>query len=156
MSPITSGLHVVFNRQNTRYALPLPIVKEVIYLPELVSVDNMPDHIVGIFNYHGQAVPVMNLDNALGHVSFRYKISDNILLVEWDGFVCGLIIDDIRDLLDIQSEDMESSSEETGQAHPLIAHVMPYDDGVINILHPLPIPQDRNAIEHFIESISFN
>ncbi len=154
MLPITSGLHVIFNRHNSRYALPLPIVKEVIYLPELVSIDNMPNHIVGIFNYHGQPVPVMNLDNALGHVSFRYKISDNILLFEWDGFVCGLIIDDIRDLLDIQSEDLEISPEEPEHAHPLIAHMVPHDEGVINILHPLPLPEDRNAIQHFIQSIS--
>jgi purine-binding chemotaxis protein CheW len=67
----------------------------------------MPDHIVGIFNYHGQLVPVMNLDSPLGHVSFRYKISDNILLFKGDGFVIGLIVDEARDLLDIQPEEME-------------------------------------------------
>ena len=154
--PITSGLHLIFNRHHTRYALPLPIVKEVIPLPELVSIDNMPDHIVGIFNYHGQLVPVMNLDSPLGHVSFQYKISDNVILFEWDGFISGLIVDETRDLLDIQPEEMELESplEEPGQPNPFIAHLVPHDDGVINVLHPLPLPQERNTIRQFIQNIS--
>lgn len=155
--PKTSGFHLIFNRYHTRYALPLPLVKEVICLPELVAIDNMPDHIVGIFNYHGQLVPVMNLDGPLGHVSFRYKISDNIILFEWDGFVSGLMVDEARDLLDIQPEEMELETlpeNKSGHPHPLIAYSVPHDDGVINVLYPLPLPQDRNAIRHFIQNIS--
>ena len=154
---MTSGLHLIFNRHQARYALPLPTVKEVICLPELVSIENMPDHIVGIFNYHGQLVPVMNLDNPLGHISFRYKISDNVILFEWDGFISGLIVDETRGLLDIQPEEMEFESTpeiEPGQPNPHIAHVVPHDDGVINVLHPLPLSQDRVVIKQFIQRIS--
>ena len=154
---MTSGLHLIFNRHQARYALPLPTVKEVICLPELVSIENMPDHIVGIFNYHGQLVPVMNLDNPLGHISFRYKISDNVVLFEWDGFISGLIVDETRGLLDIQPEEMEfepTPEIEPGQPNPLIAHVVSHDDGVINVLHPLPLSQDRVVIKQFIQRIS--
>ncbi len=154
---MTSGLHLVFDRHQSRYALPLPLVKEVICLPELVSVDNMPDHIVGIFNYHGRHVPVMNLDNALGHVSFRYKISDNLILFEWDGGICGLIVDETRDLLDIQQEEMESESSlevEHGELNPFIAQKMPHDEGVINVLNPLPLAQDQDPIKHFVQQLS--
>ncbi|MEX2491571.1 MAG: chemotaxis protein CheW [Nitrospirales bacterium] len=158
ISPIiSSGYSLIFNRHRTRYALPLSSVKEIICLPELVARDNMPDHIVGVFNYHGQWVPVMNLDSPLGHVSFRYKISDNVILFEWDGFICGLIVDDARDLLDIQPEQMEMESPpeiESGQPHPFIAHLVPHDDGVIHVMHPLPIPQDRNAIRDFMQTLS--
>ncbi len=157
ISSITSGLHLIFDRHQTRYALPLPLVKEVICLPELVSVDNMPDHIVGIFNYHGQHVPVMNLDSALGHVSFRYKISDNVILFEWNGGICGLIVDETRDLLDIQSEQMELESateNEIGEANPFIALLMPHAEGVINVLNPLPLAQDQDVMKQFIQQLS--
>ncbi len=154
---MTSGLHLLFDRHQTRYALPLPLVKEVICLPELVSVDNMPDHIVGIFNYHGRHVPVMNLDSALGHVSFRYKISDNVILFEWDGGLCGLIVDETRDLLDIQQEEIEldSSAEmDDGQLNPFIAQIMPHDEGVINVLNPLPLAHDHDGIKKFVQQLS--
>ena len=156
ISPITSGFHLVFNRHQTQYALPLPLVKEIICLPELVSIDNMPDHIVGVFNYHGQLVPVMNLDSPLGHVSFRYKISDNVILFEWDGLISGLIVDETRNLLNIQPEEMELEAppEESGRPHPLIAHVVANDDGAVNVLHPLPLPQERVVIQQFIQNIS--
>ena len=155
--PITSGFHLIFNRHHTRYALPLPVVKEVICLPELVSIEHMPDHVVGVFNYHGQLVPVMNLDSPLGHVSFRYKISDNVVLFKWNGFVSGLIVDETRDLLDLQAEENElaSASEiESEHQNPFIAHMVPHEDGVIHVLHSLPLPQDRNAIQSFIHNIS--
>ena len=156
ISPITSGYHLIFNRHQTRYAVPFASVKEIICLPELVAMDNMPEHIVGVFNYHGKLVPVMNLDSPLGHVSFRYKISDNVILFEWDGLVSGLIVDDARDLLDIQSEQLEefSPENESGHPHPFIAHVVPQDEGVINVLNPLPLPQDRNAIRDFMKTVS--
>ncbi len=153
----TSGLHLIFHRHQARYALPLPIVKEVICLPELVVVDTMPEHIVGIFNYHGQLVPVMNLDSPLGHVSFRYKISDNLILFEWDGMISGLIVDETRDLLDIEPEEMELESPPEivpGSPNPLIAHLIQHEDGAINVLHPLPLPQDRNDIRQFIQRIT--
>ena len=155
--PITSGLHLLFNRHQTRYALTLPLVKEIICLPELVVLDNMPAHIVGVFNYHGQLVPVMNLDSPLGHVSFRYKISDNLILFECDDCICGLIVDETRDLLDIQPEEMgfELPPEiEPGQTNPFIAQLVSHDGGVINVLHSLPLPQDRKAIREFIQHIS--
>ena len=113
----------------------------------------MPEHVVGVFNYHGQWVPVLNLDSPLGHVSFRYKISDNVILFEWDGYISGLIVDDARDLLDIQPEQMEMESSIESQAdpsYPLIAYVVPHDDGVINVLHPLPLAQDRDALREFM------
>jgi len=117
----------------------------------------MPEHIVGVFNYHGQWVPVMNLDSPLGHVSFRYKISDNVILFEWDGFVSGLIVDDARDLLDIQLEQMEMVTpleNESVESHPLIAQVLPHDDGVINVLYPLPLAQERDSIRDFMQTLS--
>jgi len=155
--PITSGFHLVFNRHRTRYALPLSSIKEVICLPDLVAVENMPNHIVGIFNYHGQLVPVMNLDSPLGHVSFRYKISDNIILFEWDGVISGLIVDEARDLLDVHPEELEMEATpeiEAGFSHPLIAHLVPHEDGAIQVLNPLPIPEDRDAIRGFIQALS--
>ena len=156
ISAITSGYHLIFTRHQTRYALPLPVIKEIVCLPDLVTVENMPDHVVGIFNYHGHLVPVMNLDSPLGHVSFRYKISDNVILFEWEGCISGLIVDETRDLLNIQSEKMELEPppEEDGHPHPLIAHLLPHDEGVINVLHPLPLPQDRIAIKQFIQNLS--
>lgn len=133
------------------------MVKEIICLPELVVIDNMPEHIVGVFNYHGQLVPVMNLDGPLGHVSFRYKISDNLILFEWDGMISGLIVDETRDLLDIQPEEMELEALpeiESGPQNPLIANLVSHVDGAINVLHPLPLAQDRNEIRQFIQHIT--
>ena len=133
-------------------------MKEVICLPELVSpLINMPDHIVGIFNYHGQHVPVMNLDSALGHVSFRYKISDNVILFEWDGGICGLIVDETRDFLDLQPDDIDAAAVaelEPEERNPFIAQYMPHDEGVINVLHPLPLVQDQDDYKQFIQQLS--
>jgi len=154
---MTSGYHLLFHRHRTRYALPLASVKEIISLPELVARDNMPEHVVGVFNYHGQWVPVMNLDSPLGHVSFRYTISDNVILFEWDGLISGLIVDDAQDMLDIQPDQLEGESpfgSDSGHSHALIAHVVPHDDGVINVLHALPLPQDRDAIREFMQTLT--
>ena len=156
ISPTTLGFHLIFSRHQTRYALPLSVVKEIISLPELIAVDDMPNHVVGVFNYHGQYIPVMNLDGPLGHVFFRYKSSDNVILFEWDGLISGLIVDETRDLLNIQpgETELESPPEESGQSNPLIAHLVSHDDGDIKVLHSLPLTQDRTAIRQFIQNIS--
>ena len=156
IAPLTSGFHIVFSRHQTRYAVPQSVVKEIICLPELIAIDGMPDHVVGVFNYHGQFVPVMNLDGPLGHVSFRYKISDNVIIFEWDGCLSGLIVDEARDLLDLHPEEvkLEALPEQSSEPHPLIAQLVAHDEGDINVLHPLPLSQDRNTLRIFIQNIS--
>ncbi len=156
MTSVASGFHLVFHRHQARYALPLHLVREIVCIPELVVVENMPEHVVGVFNYHGRLVPVMNLDGPLGHVSFRYKISDNVILLQWDETICGLIVDDTRDLENIQLDEIEQGNalEVSNPPHPLIAHVVPHDAGAINVLHSLPLSHDRNAIQQFIRNLS--
>ena len=69
--------------------------------------------------------------------------------------LAGLIVDETRNLLDIQPEEMalESPPEiEPGHPNPLIAHMVPHADGVIKVLHPLPLSQDRVVIKQFIQT----
>ncbi len=80
---IMPNTHLIFSLHGIQYALNADVVREVMFLPELTLISNVPDHFAGVLNYRGHMVPVMDLNKRLGHSSERFQVSDSLILFEW-------------------------------------------------------------------------
>lgn len=76
-------LFLLFELDSERYALDARQVKEVLPLLELKSLPQAPEGVVGLCNFHGQPVPVIDLCLLLHRVPARALISTRILLVHY-------------------------------------------------------------------------
>lgn len=54
-------LYVVFRIRNDRYAIPASEIVEILPVVRLKKIPHAPIGVVGVFNYHGTAVPVLDL-----------------------------------------------------------------------------------------------
>jgi purine-binding chemotaxis protein CheW len=52
---------VVFNLGLEEYAIDISYAKEIIRIPKLVKIPNVPEYIEGIFNLRGTVITVINL-----------------------------------------------------------------------------------------------
>jgi chemotaxis-related protein WspB len=76
-------LFLLFHLGNDRYAIDARQVVEVLPLVEVKQIPHAPPGVAGIFNYHGDPVPLMDLaELALGKSS-RMWMSTRILLVKY-------------------------------------------------------------------------
>lgn len=79
-----------------RYAVELRWVREVVSLGFVTSVPTAPPALAGVCNLHGSILPVLDLGALLAGVAGpAARQGDGALVIELDGVVCALRIDQV-------------------------------------------------------------
>jgi purine-binding chemotaxis protein CheW len=98
---------VVFTLGDEEYAFPIAHVHEIIRRTQPRSVASPDPWVRGIISLRGRIVPVHDLATRLGVVgggSEEWKI----VILEVDGEVAGVIVDDVEEVLTVADEQIES------------------------------------------------
>lgn len=88
---------VCFKLAEEQYAIDITKVQEVLRVPKVTPVPQMPDFVLGVVNIRGKVVPVFDLHK-------KFKLPDNqmneqtkILVANIEGFLISFVIDEILD-----------------------------------------------------------
>lgn len=119
--------HLPFNRE-TQYiqvwaqdilcALELSRVERVVSLMALKPMPSTPSYLVGLFDYHGIMIPVMDLSARLGQtVTVVYNINSSVVLYETAEreTLVGLIVDNVDSVIEINQTDLQLVPELAGK-----------------------------------------
>jgi len=98
---------VIFSLGSEEYALPITRVQEIIRYTEPRSVASQTAWIRGVINLRGKIVPVCDLALRLGLPTEREE-SAKIVIVETQIGTAGVIVDDVEEVLTVESEQLES------------------------------------------------
>ena len=93
--------YLVFSLARARFAIDVAAVREIIWLPELMPIEETPEHIVGVVNLRGQIIPVMDLVLRFGHPRKRYNRTDKVIVLEAGQSIVGIISNEVHDVLPI-------------------------------------------------------
>ncbi len=107
-------LLLLFETGNGRFALDSGEVVEIIPLIKLKKIPSSPGYISGVVNYHGEAVPILDLCALTEGVPCREVYSTRIILVHYplsDGTekLVGLIAEKVTDVVRSDQSDKQSS-----------------------------------------------
>src|ERR1700723_1722047 len=140
-------LFLIFQLGKDRYALEAGQVAEVLPLIDFKRIPNAPPGVAGVFNYHGVAVPLIDLTElALGRSS-QVKMSTRIVLIHYlkksgQRHLLGLIAESVTETLTLPEGDFVESGVTTGNA-PYLGSVMTSKDGIIQRIDSSRLlPQD--------------
>ncbi len=97
---------VIFSLKNVRYAVDVSRVEEVIPLPAITPLYNLPSSVCGIIDLRGNAVPIIDLRKRLGHGDHPYELDNDIIVIKVNGKIAGLIVDKVLSVIDIQEKQM--------------------------------------------------
>ncbi|WP_042695112.1 chemotaxis protein CheW [Azospirillum sp. B506] len=122
-----------------RLALPLTAVHAVIRLPELVRIPLGPPSLDGLAQWHGEAVPVLDLGKALGATALGRPggapatRETRVVLVGHRGQPVGLRVDSIAGILRAAPDRIDPLTEEEGGLDPALLNGL-LRDGPATIL----------------------
>jgi len=125
--------------QELHYAIAATQVLEIIKLPELMPVANMPDDIIGLLNYRGLALPVMHLSRRLGQAQEQCSIKDTLVVLEWEAFKVGLVVQTVEDIRVIESNAIAtgfSLGRDADINAAFLSGIATVDDEMVMILNP--------------------
>ena len=95
-----------FGVADERYALDVAYVREIVRRPEITRLPNAPELIEGVVELRESVIPVIDLSRALGMPPSQKTASSRVVVVELDGMVFGLCIDNATDVLAVSPSEL--------------------------------------------------
>ena len=143
--------YVIFSLHGLHYGVDADLVQEIFFLPELTPVAEAPDDIVGLLNLRGKIVPVMDLDLRSGHQPQEYRLSDSVIVLEWEELQIGMIVNSVDEVKNINSAAIEGETSYFGREREInsrfIAGVAKVDADIIMHLNHDKLIRDSDAVE---------
>lgn len=93
---------IEINQKN--YAIETNQVLEIIKIPELECPSNMPECILGFFEYRQNHIPVIDLREIFHQERITYDLNAKIIILNTEKSVISIICDDVCDILKLNKE----------------------------------------------------
>jgi len=93
------------------YGIDIGDVREIIGIQMITEVPDMPHFIKGVINLRGKIIPVMDIRIRFGLEEREYNERTSIIVVNIHNTDVGLIVDTVSEVLDIEKENIEQTTE---------------------------------------------
>ena len=89
------------------YAITTELVQEIIKIPELERPNNMPDCILGFFEYKQNNIPVVDLRQVFEEEKTTYGINSEIIILNIEDSQISIICDNVADILKLNKDNIQ-------------------------------------------------
>lgn len=103
---------IVFALEGEEYGIDISYTKEIIRIPQITKMPNMPIFMEGVINLRGRAIPVIDLKKKFGFEPSEISIDHRLLILDLEGMALGIIVDDVSEVAKINEQAIEKLSTE--------------------------------------------
>ena len=100
-------MYLTFEVETEEYAVSIESVTEIVTNQRIIPAPDMPTYIAGVINLRGKVVPLMDVRMRFGLPKKDYDDRTCIIVVEIDEIPTGLMVDKVKDVLEIPNENIE-------------------------------------------------
>ena len=126
---------VVFFLDEQRYALYLPAVERVVSAVEVTHLPKAPDIVLGVINFQGKVIPVVNIRKRFGLPERQIELSDQFIIANTSKRTVTLVADTVSGVIE-PAEGKLINSENITPGMEYVDGVIKLDDGLI-LIHDL-------------------
>src|ERR1039458_9915788 len=102
--------HIVgFQVGRETYGVPINVLHEIVRVPEITAVPDVPDYLEGVINLRGKIVSVVDMRKRFGQASAGLDRRRRILVVEHRGRLAGMSVDSASEVLKIPESEIEAA-----------------------------------------------
>jgi purine-binding chemotaxis protein CheW len=126
-----------FNVGKNIFAADIMSVQEILRDPAIHSVEDTPDHILGVIHLRGRVVPALDLRYRLGNENPHDSESQNwVLITHIEDLAVGFVADAVTQILRIESGSILPAPEITlyGKTSPYLLGICESDLGMLVVL----------------------
>ena len=136
--------YVVFRIDQQRYALPLDHVIRAVRMVAVTPIPDAPNSMLGIIAMAGQMLPVIDLRRLFGQAGNKPELQDVLLIVEMQDQTVAVIVDEVLNILEFSSKQIQSPPAAVAQSRFLSAAVQ-QEDTLILVLDASRLLPNHNA-----------
>jgi purine-binding chemotaxis protein CheW len=105
---------IVFALGSEEYGVEVAKVRTIERMQPMTRVPKTPDFINGVINLRGLVIPIIDLRSRFGLEHEEYTDNTRIIIVSAGDFEVGLIVDSANDVIDIDTDQIDSPPEVVG------------------------------------------
>lgn len=98
---------VCFKLASEEYAFDIKCVQEVIRVPRITPVPQMPDFCLGVINIRGNVVPLFDLRRKFHLTEKPFDSNTKILVAAIDNMLISMVVDEILDNIKLESAQID-------------------------------------------------
>ena len=136
--------YVVFRIDQQRYALPLDHVTRAVRMVAVTPIPDAPNSMLGIIAMAGQMLPVIDLRQLFGQAGNHPELQDVLLIVQIQDQTVAVIVDEVLNILELSSKQIQSPPATVAQSRFLSAAVQ-QEDTLILVLDASRLLPNNNA-----------
>lgn len=99
---------VAFKLGGEEYAFNIEHVQSIERIQHITRVPNAPSFVKGLINLRGHVTPIIDLRSMLNIGVSEYTASTRIIMTELEGIELGFIVDQTKDVMDINTDVIET------------------------------------------------
>ncbi|OGV77773.1 MAG: chemotaxis protein CheW [Methylotenera sp. RIFCSPLOWO2_02_FULL_45_14] len=143
-----SDFLVIFTLDDQHYALSLPTVGRVVRIVAITPLPNAPDIILGVVNFQGQVISVINVRRRFCLPEREIAISDQLLVAHTARRPVALVADAVLDVIACEAQSLITAEN--------ILPKIEYVEGVVKLSDGLILIHDLDKFLSLEEEDSLN
>lgn len=102
-------MYLCFSLCDEEYAVGIRQVAEIVGLPRIMAVPDLPDYIRGVINLRGKVIPLLDVRLRFRMPERAYDERTVVIVMDVDGAPIGLIVDGVTEVDEIPAAQMGRS-----------------------------------------------
>lgn len=144
-----TGKYLSFRLAGEEYGFSVLKILEIVQWMELTHVPRVPEFVLGVMNLRGKVVPVLDLHARFGLPLAPVTARTCVIVLEVPRetglMVCGVVADDVTEVLDISAEQIEPPPEFGARVNTeFIAGIVRVESRVILLLNADRVLDNRD------------
>ncbi|GFO69807.1 chemotaxis protein CheW [Geomonas limicola] len=152
VSPIDAAQLLIFSLAQRRYALRVATVDRVVRAVAVTPLPKAPEIVLGVFDLHGQAVPLIDLRRRFGLEPRKLRTSDQFVIARAGSLTVALAVDGTESVQEVLPEAIEKAQGIVSGTE-FIEGVTRNEDGLLLIhdLETLLFPDEARELARALE-----
>ena len=98
---------VSFMLSGEEYGVEVLKVHEIIRMPTITKMPNVPQHVEGIINLRGKVIPIISMRSRFNLMESEDSSQTRIIIMEVCGSLTGFIVDSVSEVIRIHSSEIQ-------------------------------------------------
>ncbi|MEM4240734.1 MAG: chemotaxis protein CheW [Candidatus Nitrosotenuis sp.] len=116
------------------YAIPIEQVREIRAVEKITKVPRSESYVKGIMNLRGLIIPVIDVKEKLGLGSGSSSSKQRILVADVKGSLTGLLVDEVDQVMRIQTKDIEQAPQGAFESYHYIKGIAKVNERLLILL----------------------
>jgi len=102
-----STQYIVVKIGREQYGINIKYIQNIVRMQNITRVPKAPYYIKGVINLRGEIIPVMSIRLRFGLEAEEDTFNTRIIIVKIAGQAIGLIVDEVKEVIDLPEEDIQ-------------------------------------------------